>query len=456
MNTNQYYDMKRMTGADLTMSNMNYLPQYATQPQIQMYTPMVAAQPYQASPMMMTQQGYFPFGVNPQSMKRDAPQSSLMVSDDKNGKKANVNSSPFIVNRMLNSAYSVAQYPAMTMQYTQPQVKPAMKEPAHPVQQPCRVPKPTVPAATNPVEPSTVKVPDPKATEAKPAISDMERTVAAILCGMKVDPHTPSQPSQSPAGAKPAPEGAVSSPSASSTPAPTMPAMSSATSMAPMAPMTPTAPATSMAPMAPMASMAPVAGSMAGGAVGGAVGGAAGIPIVPSAKMSSTVNCSAGVPPIPSPPAGVLANTLKTMVCGSHPAKEEAASRPVELRTDIIPELKPDQLLMSRRHVHVREKPVEAPAPSAEPTGLSGPSVQSMQSMQSMQPANQPVQPVQPAEEVEKVEVKEEVAVKEEATPIVPSKTEEEEVPLMRVPSAGTQEEEKVVPIMPEKEEHAE
>ena len=66
------------------------------------------------------------------------------------------------------------------------------------------------------------------------------------------------------------------------------------------------------------------------------------------------------------------------------------------------------------------------------------------------------MQPVQPAEEVEKVEVKEEVAVKEEATPIVPSKTEEEEVPLMRVPSAGTQEEEKVVPIMPEKEEHAE
>ena len=165
--------------------------------------------------------------------------------------------------------------------------------------------------------------------------------------------------------------------------------------------------------------------------------------------MQTAVNRSGGVPPIPSPPAAVLANNnLKTMVCGSHPPKEEGAVKPVEVRADIIPELKPEQLLMSRRHVHVREKPLEAPAPESLPSVPSIPPVQPVQ----------PIPPVQPSERVEPVAgkeeatVTEETAVKEEATPIVPTKTEEEEVPLMRVPSTNTQEEEKVVPIMPEKE----
>ena len=183
-----------------------------------------------------------------------------------------------------------------------------------------------------------------------------------------------------------------------------------------------------------------------------------GAPIVPSVKMQTAVNRSGGVPPIPSPPAAVLANNnLKTMVCGSHPPKEEGAVKPVEVRADIIPELKPEQLLMSRRHVHVREKPLEASAPESLPSVPSIPPVQSVQSVQPVQPV-QPIPPVQPSERVEPVAgkeeatVKEETAVKEEATPIVPTKTEEEEVPLMRVPSTNTQEEEKVVPIMPEKE----
>ena len=472
MNSNQYYDMKRYVGADPAMGNIGYLPQYASQPQIPMYAPMMAAQPYQANAMMMSQQGYYSFGMNPQSMKREAPPNSLMGSDNKNGKKTNMNSPPFVINRMLNPVYSaVPQYPAMNPQYMQPTMKPAAKELPRTMPQTARMPPSYPSAAPKAVESLAAKAPEK--AEAKSGISDVERTVASILCRMKANSPSQSaqaaqtvqsaqsaqpaqsvqseQPGQPPVGANPAPEGAVSPPSAPSAPTapadpvmPTMPTIPTIPTIPAMAPI-PTIP--TIPPMPAMAPRAPGSGAKPEGA-----------PIVPSVKMQTAVNRSGGVPPIPSPPAAVLANNnLKTMVCGSHPPKEEGAVKPVEVRADIIPELKPEQLLMSRRHVHVREKPLEAPAPESLPSVPSIPPVQPVQSVQPVQPV-QPIPPVQPSERVEPVAdkeeatVKEETAVKEGATPIVPTKTEEEEVPLMRVPSTNTQEEEKVVPIMPEKE----
>lgn len=192
MNSNQYYDMKRYVGADPAMGNIGYLPQYASQPQIPMYAPMMAAQPYQANAMMMSQQGYYSFGMNPQSMKREAPPNSLMGSDDKNVKKTNMNSPPFVINRMLNPVYSaVPQYPAMNPQYMQPTMKPAAKELPRTMPQTARMPPSYPSAAPKAVESLAAKAPEK--AEAKSGISDVERTVASILCRMKANSSLPSR-----------------------------------------------------------------------------------------------------------------------------------------------------------------------------------------------------------------------------------------------------------------------
>lgn len=181
MNPNQAFDMKRYVAQDQGMSHMNYIQQYSAQPQIQMYAPVMAAQQYQANALMMQQQGYRPYGVNPQSLKREAPSNPLASQPDKNGKKVAVNSPPFVINRMTNAMYpGMPQYQVATAQYIHPQSAPMPKEPLRPPQH-----LPSYQSLVQKTEPVMSKAADPKPVEKKPAITEIERTVASILCSMK-------------------------------------------------------------------------------------------------------------------------------------------------------------------------------------------------------------------------------------------------------------------------------
>ena len=371
MNPNQAFDMKRYVAQDQGMSHMNYIQQYSAQPQIQMYAPVMAAQQYQANALMMQQQGYRPYGVNPQSLKREAPSNPLASQPDKNGKKVAVNSPPFVINRMTNPMYpGMPQYQAATAQYIQPQSAPMPKEPLRPPQH-----LPSYQSLVQKTEPAMSKATDPKPVEKKPAITEIERTVASILCSMK--------------------GGAVQSVQPTST-ASSMPSMQPVQPVQPVQPMQPMQPMPSMQPVQPVQPFQPAQPAMpkpepapmlvpqmttaqasllsqpqpqpSEVAPAGESAGAQ-LSVVPSLKTPINVNRSGGVPPIPSPPPSVIATTLKTMVCNTHPVKEEGV-KPVETNPVIIPPLNPEQLMLSRRHIQIREKPQEpvvAPAEASVP-----------------------------------------------------------------------------------------
>ena len=235
------------------------------------------------------------------------------------------------------------------------------------------------------------------------------------------------------------------------------------------------------------------------------VGESAQLSVVPSLKTPINVNRSGGVPPIPSPPPSVIATTLKTMVCNTHPVKEEGV-KPVETNPVIIPPLNPEQLMLSRRHIQIREKPQEpvvapaeasvpesagvapsavgvsesvvgvsasavkgvsaGPATSASPSGEANASADAAMNASTdaadaaiNTATNASSNPVMDASShvTEESHLTEEAAEAKEAgvTPIVPTKSEDvEEIPLMRVPS-GDGQEELNTPIIPAEEKES-
>ena len=507
MNPNQAFDMKRYVAQDQGMSHMNYIQQYSAQPQIQMYAPVMAAQQYQANALMMQQQGYRPYGVNPQSLKREAPSNPLASQPDKNGKKVAVNSPPFVINRMTNPMYpGMPQYQAATAQYIQPQSAPMPKEPLRPPQH-----LPSYQSLVQKTEPAMSKAADPKPVEKKPAITEIERTVASILCSMKGGAVQSVQSVQPTPTASSMPSMQPMQPVQPVQPMQPMPSMQPVQPVQPFQPAQPAMPKPEPAPMLvpqmttaqasllsqpqPQPSEVAPAGESAG----------AQLSVVPSLKTPINVNRSGGVPPIPSPPPSVIATTLKTMVCNTHPVKEEGV-KPVETNPVIIPPLNPEQLMLSRRHIQIREKPQEpvvapaeasvpesagvapsavgvsesvvgvsasavkgvsaGPATSASPSGEANASADAAMNASTdaadaaiNTATNASSNPVMDASShvTEESHLTEEAAEAKEAgvTPIVPTKSEDvEEIPLMRVPS-GDGQEELNTPIIPAEEKES-
>lgn len=512
MNPNQAFDMKRYVAQDQGMSHMNYIQQYSAQPQIQMYAPVMAAQQYQANALMMQQQGYRPYGVNPQSLKREAPSNPLASQPDKNGKKVAVNSPPFVINRMTNAMYpGMPQYQVATAQYIQPQSAPMPKEPLRPPQH-----LPSYQSLVQKTEPVMSKAADPKPVEKKPAITEIERTVASILCSMKGGAVQSVQPTST---ASSMPSMQPVQPVQPMQPMQPMPSMQPVQPVQPFQPAQPAMPKPEPAPMlVPQMTTAqasllsqpqPQPSEVA------PAGESAQLSVVPSLKTPINVNRSGGVPPIPSPPPSVIATTLKTMVCNTHPVKEEGV-KPVETNPVIIPPLNPEQLMLSRRHIQIREKPQEpvvapaeasvpesagvapsavgvsesvvgvsesvvgvsasavkgvsaGPATSASPSGEANASADAAMNAStdaadaaintatnaSSNPVETTNNPVMDASSNATAESHVTEAKEAEVTPIVPTKSEDvEEIPLMRVPS-GDGQEELNTPIIPAEEKES-
>ena len=466
--TNQYYDPKSVQGEDMNMTHLQYVPQYTNgQSSIAGYPTMITAPQYQLNQMM--QQGMmFSYAQPSPSLKRDIPTQNLYSINDKSSKKQAVQQPQQRVQRV--SHYGVMGQP-MTTPIMQVQGKPVSmdysriatsKYMAQPSRSQVTPQPPSVKQEVNNLR-GTFKIAGSCLDKA--TVTDMERTVATILCGMK---GTTPLPTQSPAqGSTPVPsQPLVQMPMQQSVQQsvqlPTQMSMQQPIQQLPQSqPPQPSNP--SPAPQATSPEVVPPAFTQVLNSV------------VPSALSTPSVK-SEGIPPIPSPPQTLLPPTMNPMSYTSEASGKEVekSEETHDSSISIIPPLDPEQLLFCRMPVACRpavSKSSTAPAeiPSVLPTAESGsvavsegtqlqqasipsslPQSASEQSTSTQEPSSQQSSsqlPTQPTLS-EGVDQSQKKSGEEERVPLVPTQENEEEtVPLVHVPTDQKQDDTDGVPL---------
>lgn len=412
----QYVDSKSVSNDDMTMGTFQYAAHYPTpQPSLSGYPAMVNASQYSMNPVMVQQGMMLSYPPQTAPVKRDASSQSLYSLNDKSAKKPALQQR---VQRVPQVPYSMVAQPVLSAPVVSMPPKSASPEAG-------RAPPKYIPPTTR--FPAAAKSEVSAPALEKTAISDMERTVAGILCRMK---------STAPMVGVNGVNGVVNGASGSVSGVGAIPVANSIPVANPM-PVSNPVPAVNPPPTAaiPAANPAPTT------------------PAEPAEKPET-------IPPIPSPPQSLLVSSSALPVAEPHETETtEAAS--------IIPSLDPEQLIYGRTPAQQRvsvgvpadvtgavksevvnaatvpsevvkatvpsetakatEATVEAPntpAPTPEATG----------------PQNDALQTRKPSQQMEEAESPE--------VPLVAMKTEEETVPLVAIASDKKQEDSDVVPLV--------
>lgn len=168
----QYVDPKSVSNDDMTMGAFQYAAHYPNpQPSLSGYPAMVSASQYPMNPVMLQQGMMLSYPPQPAPVKRDASTQSLYILNDKSAKKPAVQQR---MQRVPQVPYSMVPQPVLSTPVVSMQSKAAPPDTGR------MPPKYIPPSSRFPTAPK----PEAPALE-KTGITDMERTVAGILCRMK-------------------------------------------------------------------------------------------------------------------------------------------------------------------------------------------------------------------------------------------------------------------------------